>query len=52
LTQQFSIACGDLPFVIRDPLTADNPAGQYVSGLGDADVQAALTQQFDSQRQA
>jgi Putative MetA-pathway of phenol degradation len=48
LTQQWSIALrGDLPFVVRDPLTADNPAGQYVSGLGDADAQAALTRQFD-----
>jgi hypothetical protein len=51
--QQWSIALrGDLPFVIRDPLTADNPAGQYVSGLGDADVQAALIRQFDSRRAA
>jgi len=42
LTQQWSIALrGDLPFVIRNPLTADNPTGQFVSGLGDADVQAA-----------
>ena len=49
LSQQWSIALrGDLPFVIRDPLTADNPAGQYVSGPGDADVQAALIRQFDS----
>jgi hypothetical protein len=49
LTREWSIALrGDLPFVVRDPLTADNPAGQYVSGLGDADVQAALIRQFDS----
>jgi hypothetical protein len=49
LPQQWSIALrGDLPFVIRDPLTSDNPTGQYVSGLGDADVQAALIRQFDS----
>jgi hypothetical protein len=49
LTPQWSIALrGDLPFVVRDPLTADNPTGQYVSGLGDADVQAALIRQFDS----
>ena len=49
LTQQWSIALrGDLPFVVRNPVTADNPAGQYVSGLGDADVQAALIRQFDS----
>ena len=49
MTQEWSIALrGDLPFVVRDPLTADNPAGQFVSGLGDADVQAALIRQFDS----
>jgi hypothetical protein len=49
LTQQWSIAMrGDLPFVVRNPLTVDNPAGQYVSGLGDADVQAAVIRQFDT----
>src|SRR5262249_30593554 len=49
LTPQWTIALrGDLPLVIRDPIAADNPTGQYVSGLGDADVQAALIRQFDS----
>jgi hypothetical protein len=49
LTPQWTIALrGDLPLVIKDPITADNPTGQYVSGLGDADVQAALIRQFDS----
>jgi hypothetical protein len=49
LAPQWSIALrGDLPFIVRDPLSADNPTGQYVSGLGDADVQAALIRQFNS----
>ena len=49
LTPQLTIALrGDLPFVIRNPVNADNPTGQYVSGLGDADLQAALIRQFDS----
>ncbi len=49
LAPQWSMALrGDLPFVMRNPLTADNPAGQYVYGLGDADIQAALIRQFDS----
>jgi hypothetical protein len=49
LAPQWSIALrGDLPFVTRNPLTADNPGGQYVYGLGDADIQAALIRQFDS----
>jgi hypothetical protein len=39
---------GDLPFVVRNPLNADNPFGEYVDGLGDADIQAALIRQFDS----
>jgi len=33
---------GDLPFVVKDAITADDPGGTYVGGLGDADVQAAL----------
>jgi hypothetical protein len=33
---------GDLPFVVKDAITADDPDGAYVGGLGDADVQAAL----------
>jgi len=49
LTPQWTIALrGDLPLVIRNPITDDNPTGQYVSGLGDADIQAALIRQFDS----
>jgi hypothetical protein len=33
---------GDLPFVDRNPITAGNPLGEFIDGLGDADVQAAL----------
>ena len=43
LTPQWTLALrGDLPFVVRNPLNADNPFGEYVGGLGDADIQAAL----------
>jgi hypothetical protein len=49
LAPQWTLALrGDLPFVEKDPITADNPAGNFVDGLGDADVQAALIRQFDS----
>jgi hypothetical protein len=33
---------GDLPLAAKDPLTADDPNANYLYGLGDADVQAAL----------
>jgi hypothetical protein len=39
---------GDLPFVGRDPITANNPNGDLVDGLGDADLQAALIKTFNA----
>jgi hypothetical protein len=39
---------GDLPFTEKNPLTADNPTGDFQHGVGDADVQATLIHQFDS----
>jgi hypothetical protein len=43
LAPQWTLALrGDLPFATKNPITADNPGGEYVYGLGDADVQAAL----------
>lgn len=39
---------GDLPFVSKDPISADNPAGNYLLGLGDADAQAALIDQLNA----
>ena len=32
----------DLPFSERNPISADNPTGGFVQGVGDADVQAAI----------
>ena len=32
----------DLPFLTKDPLNSYNPSGDYVYGIGDADVQVAL----------
>jgi hypothetical protein len=39
---------GDLPFVDKNPITAGNPTGEFIDGLGDADVQAALIRQIDA----
>jgi hypothetical protein len=39
---------GDLPFVGKNPIAADNPTGEFVDGLGDADVQAALIKTIDA----
>jgi hypothetical protein len=33
---------GDLPFEAKNPVKPDNPAGEYIYGIGDGDVQAAL----------
>ena len=33
---------GDLPISAKNPITSDNPTGEFAEGLGDADVQAAL----------
>jgi len=33
----------DLPFVAKDPISADHPSGDYLYGLGDTDFQAAPT---------
>ena len=33
---------GDPPISAKNPITSDNPTGEFAEGLGDADVQAAL----------
>jgi hypothetical protein len=38
---------GDLPISAKDPITSDNPDGNYVYGLGDAFAQAALIGQLN-----
>jgi hypothetical protein len=37
----------DLPLLTKNPIGADNPTGDYVSGVGDTDVQAALIHTID-----
>ena len=37
----------DLPMLAKNPLNDLNPTGDYVSGIGDADVQAALIQNIN-----
>jgi hypothetical protein len=38
---------GDLPYLAKDPVNSNNPNGDFVYGLGDADVQAALIHAFN-----
>lgn len=32
----------DLPLLAKNPITSDNPGGDYLNGMGDADIQAAV----------
>ena len=38
----------DLPLVAKNPITSSNPDGDYLYGIGDADVQAIYVYNFDS----
>jgi hypothetical protein len=42
----------DLPFVAKDPINASNPNGDYVYGVGDADIQAVLIRNVDNRWKA
>jgi len=49
LGSQWTLALrGDVPFVTKNPITADNPTGEFLDGVGDADFQAALIKQLDA----
>lgn len=37
----------DLPMLEKNPISASNPNGDYVGGIGDADIQAALIHDID-----
>jgi hypothetical protein len=37
----------DLPLLAKNPISASNPAGDYLGGVGDVDVQAALIHNID-----
>jgi hypothetical protein len=43
---------GDLPFEAKNPLNSGNPNADYLYGLGDADVQAALINDIDARWKA
>jgi hypothetical protein len=46
---QWTVALrGDLPFREKNPITGSNPTGEFVEGLGDADIQAALIRKIDA----
>jgi hypothetical protein len=48
LGKQWSLALrGDLPFLAKDKYTDSNPNGDFLYGLGDVDVQAALIDNID-----
>jgi hypothetical protein len=36
----------DLPLTAKDPINSYNPSGDYVYGIGDADIQAALIREI------
>jgi hypothetical protein len=38
----------DLPFLAKNPISSNNPEGNYLIGVGDADFQAALPHEFDT----
>jgi hypothetical protein len=38
----------DLPFLAKNPISSENPNGNYLYGVGDADFQAALLHEFDT----
>lgn len=46
--QSLIVLRGDLPLVIKNPVSADDPSGNDLGGLGDADVQAIYAHNFDS----
>ena len=48
LTPQWQLALrADLPFLAKDPINSANPNGDYLYGVGDADIQAALIHELD-----
>jgi hypothetical protein len=43
---------GDLPYLAKDPVNSVNPEGDFIYGLGDADVQGTIIHTFDSRWKA
>jgi hypothetical protein len=53
LTPDWQLALrGDLPFLAKNPFNSGNPNADYLYGVGDADVQAALIHDIDARWKA
>ena len=53
LSSQWSLTLrGDLPYLAKDKYTDSNPNGDFLYGLGDADIQAALIDNIDARWKA
>jgi outer membrane putative beta-barrel porin/alpha-amylase len=53
LTPDWELALrGDLPFLAKNPLNSGNPNADYLYGVGDADIQAALIHDLDARWKA
>jgi hypothetical protein len=46
------VARGDLPYLGKDPVNSNNPDGDFLYGLGDADIQGTIIHTFDSRWKA
>jgi hypothetical protein len=51
-SQWWVVLRGDLPYLAKDKYTDSNPNGDFLYGLGDADVQAALIDNIDARWKA
>jgi hypothetical protein len=46
--QSMLVLRSDLPLVAKDPITSNNPNGDFLYGAGDADIQSIFAYNFDS----
>jgi len=46
--QSMLVLRSDLPVVAKDPITSSNPNGDYLYGLGDADIQGIFAYNFNN----
>jgi hypothetical protein len=51
-SQWWLVLRGDLPYLAKDKYTDSNPNGDFLYGLGDADIQAALIDNIDARWKA
>ena len=46
--QSMLVLRSDLPLVAKDPITSNNPNGDFLYGAGDADIQSIFAYNFDN----